>query len=562
MVRDKRVMVSTLYTGLILVVCVSCAPRSSSEMGASLSPLSSHATAHSSPPIRAEKSPGKPTSGAPTTASTRLAQATPIVGELTIPVLSSQQLAAVAQASPGPGSQATPSQGTGRSSTPSAPEGPLPPTTPGFPQRLAPSPLLSPDIPELTLEQLIQIGLDNQPRLRSSQASLQGAQARVGTARSAYFPTIDTTLGYNRATANIAGGVSPSSGNVVPRRVSNTSVNRQDFTAELNQNVFDSFRREWRLQSAREEQNAAQFDLSSTRQDVILSVQEAYYNYLLARRLVEVNAEAVRRNQQNLERARGFFEVGTRPKIDVTRAQVDLANAELGLVRARNAVAVTFAALNNAIGVPELPPYRVSADLEIAPMSEKPEDLMRTLEESIRTALENRTEIRAFQARIRSAEAALTLSKRNFLPSLSAGANWNYRGQELPYAPNWTLGATLSVPILNPPLFSQVDEAASNLAGAQANEEITAQNVVLEVQQSFVDLVSARERIRTAEVLLTQARENLALAEGRYQVGVGPLIDVTDAELALTQAESENIQASVDYKLSEVRLRKAMGLVE
>jgi outer membrane protein len=201
-------------------------------------------------------------------------------------------------------------------------------------------------------------------------------------------------------------------------------------------------------------------------------------------------------------------------------------------------------------------------ELEIPPLTVKPEELMTTLEQSIRTALENRTELRAFQARIRSAEASLTLTKRNFLPSLSAAANWNYRGQELPYAPNWTVGALLSVPVLNPPLFSQVDEAAANLAGAQADEEITAQNIALEVQQSFVDLVSARERIRTAEVLLTQARENLELAQGRYQVGVGPLIDVTDAQLALTQAESENIQAVVDFKLSEARLRKAMGLVE
>jgi outer membrane protein len=562
MFRDKRAMVFTLCTGVMLLVCVSCASRPSSEMGTSLSPLPGRAATRTAPLKHAEKAPVKPTPGALTTAPMPSAQATPIMGELTVPALSSQQPTAVAQVSPVPGSPATPSPEIGRSSTPSAPEGQLPPPAPGYPARLPPSPLLSPDIPEMDLERLVQIALDNQPRLRSSQASLEGAQARVGIAKSAYFPTIDTTLGYNRATANVAGGISPSSGNVIQRRVSGTSVNRQDFTAELTQNVFDSFRREWRLQAAREEQNAAQFDLSTTRQDVILSVQEAFYNYLLARRLVEVNAEAVRRNLQNLERARGFFEVGTRPKIDVTRAQVDLANAELGLVRARNAVAVTFAALNNAIGVPEFPPYRVSADLEIAPMSEKPEELMKTLEDSIRTALENRTEIRAFQARIRAAEAALTLSKRNFLPSVSAGAEWNYRGQELPYAPNWTVGATLSVPILNPPLFSQVDEAASDLAGAQANEEISAQNVVLEVQQSFVDLVSARERIRTAEVLLAQARENLALAQGRYEVGVGPLIDVTDAELALTQAESENIQAIVDYKLSEVRLRKAMGLVE
>jgi outer membrane protein TolC len=421
---------------------------------------------------------------------------------------------------------------------------------------------MAPDLPELSLDQLIQIALDSQPNLRSAQAALEGADARVGIARSGYFPLISTTTTYNRQTSNQAGGVNPATGNVSTRTVTGVSRNRQDFTARFSQNVFDSFRREWNVQAAREDQTAAKFDLSTTRQDVILNVQTAYYNYLFARRLVEVNEEAVRRNIQSLERARGFFEVGTRPKIDVTRAQVDLANAELALVRARNGVAVTFATLNNAIGVPEHPFYRVPGALEIPPQTVKPEELVATLEESIRIALENRTEIRALRARIRSAEANLTLAKRNFLPSVSADANWNYRGQDLPYAPNWLVGATLTVPILNPPLFSELDEAAANLASAQASEEITAQNVALEVQQSFVDLVSARERIRTSDVLLTQARENLDLAQGRYQVGVGPLIDVTDAELALTQAESENIQSIVDFKLSEARLRKAMGLVE
>jgi len=420
---------------------------------------------------------------------------------------------------------------------------------------------MAPDLPEFTLEQLIRIALDNQPQIRSAQAALEGANARVGIARAGYFPQISSTALYARQTSNVAGGVNPATGNIQRRSVSGSSVNRQDFTARFSQNVFDSFRREWNVQAAREDQSAAKFDLSTTRQDVVLNVQTAYYNYLLARRLVDVNQESVQRNFQNLERARGFFEVGTRPKIDVTRAQVDLANAELALVRARNAVAVTFATLNNAIGEPEHTLYRVAAELEIPPQTVKPEDWLSTLEESNRLALENRTELRALRARVRSAEASLTLAKRNFLPSLSADANWNYRGQELPYAPNWTVGGTLTVPILNPPLFSQVNEAAADLASAQASEEITAQNIVLEVQQSFVDLVSARERIRTSDVLLTQARENLALAQGRYQVGVGPLIDVTDAELALTQAESENIQAIVDFKLSEARLRKAMGLL-
>jgi outer membrane protein len=552
MVLDMRAMVFPLCIGLLMAFSTGCASRAGSDMGSSLQPPSNPAPDRSLAPVRG--------GGAATALAAPTVQLNPIAGEPTAP--GQDRGAASIQAS-APAAQPPSVEGSAGPPPATQRQGPssLPPAAPGLPERLPPSPLLSPGLPQMTLEQLIQIALDNQPRIRSSQASLEGAQARVGTAKSAYFPRIDTSFGYNRQTANVAGGTNPSSGLVSPRRVSGTSVNRQDFTAQLRQNVFDSFRREWNIQAAREDQNAAQFDLSTTRQDVILGVQEAYYNYLLARRLVDVNVEAVRRNIQNLERARGFFEVGTRPKIDVTRAQVDLANAELALVRARNAVASSFAALNNAIGVPEYPLYGVSNELEIPPIEVKPEELMSALEKNIRIALEHRSEIRAFRARIRSAEASLTLAKRNFLPSIEAAANWNYRGQELPYAPNWTVGAVLNVPVLNPPLFSQVDEAAAELAGAQASEEITAQNIALEVQQSFVDLVSARERIRTSEVLVTQARENLALAEGRYQVGVGPLIDVTDAELALTQAESENIQAIVDFKISEARLRKAMGLL-
>ncbi len=562
MLRKMRGVVVTICAGLMLVGSVGCASRSGSESGASLRPLPGRSPGRTSPLMRTEESPTTSTAAAGTLSSEGLTQAGPVTGGQSVPVRPAQPPQAVSQTPPPPGIRTTPAQEPMGSQAPGRQPAPLPPPPEGYPQRLPPPPLLSPDLPVMTLDQLIQIGLDNQPRIRSAQAAREGADARVGIARSAYFPIVGTTFGYNRQTSNQPGGINPSTGNVSLRRVSGDSVNRQDFTARLSQNVFDSFRRESRLQSAREDQQAAEFDLSTTRQDVVLNVQSAYYNYILARRLVDVNQEAVRRNIQVLERARGFFEVGTRPKIDVTRAQVDLANAELALVRARNSMAVSFAALNNAIGVPEHPLYRVPEELEIPPESLKPEELMTTLEESSRIALDNRTELRALRARIRSAEADLTLAKRDFFPSLSADANWNYRGQELPYAPNWVVGATLTVPVLNPPLFSQVDEAAANLASAQASEEITAQNIVLEVQQSFVDLVAARERIRTAEVLLTQARENLDLAQGRYQVGVGPLIDVTDAELALTQAESENIQAIVDFKLSEARLQKAMGLLE
>jgi outer membrane protein TolC len=272
-------------------------------------------------------------------------------------------------------------------------------------------------------------------------------------------------------------------------------------------------------------------------------------------RLVAVQQEAVNANIQNLNQVKGFFEVGTRPKIDVTQAQVQLANAELALVQARNQAATALAALNNAIGVPEQPPYRLKEELEITPT-------IPSLEDSIQTAMRNRTELLSAQARIRSAAANLKVAKSNFLPTLSATASWSYRGQDLPLAPNWLAGMTVSVPVLNPPLFSQLDLVAANLAAAQANEDITRQSVILEVQQNYANLLGAKESIRTSEILLEQARESLELARGRYQVGVGPLIDITNAQLALTQAEDQNITAIVNFKVAEAGLRKAMGLLD
>ncbi|MBI3328261.1 MAG: TolC family protein [Nitrospinae bacterium] len=384
-----------------------------------------------------------------------------------------------------------------------------------------PPPQTAGELPEMTLETLIRIALEHQPSIRSSEATRAAVSARLGTARAGYFPSIGSTLGYNRATSNIGSTVSATTGNPTQRRVSDDMFNNQNFTAAFSQNVFDSFRREWRVQAAREDFTASNLDLSTTRQNVILNVQQTYYSHLLALRLVQVNQQAVERNIQNLERAKGFFEVGTRPKIDVTRAQVDLANAQLALVQARNQVATTLAALNNAIGVPDFPPYRLKEELEIPPPSG-------SLEASIRTALDTRTEIRSLQARIRSAQASLTLAKRNFLPSLTADANWSYRGQQFPLAPNWLAGVTLTVPLVAPPLFSQREEAAANLAAAQASEDITRQNILFEVQQSFADLVGA----------------------------------LTDAQLVLTQAESQNNQALVNFKVAEARLRKAMGFLQ
>jgi len=106
-----------------------------------------------------------------------------------------------------------------------------------------------------------------------------------------------------------------------------------------------------------------------------------------------------------------------------------------------------------------------------------------------------------------------------------------------------------------------VAEARANLRNLKAQEETTRQNIRLESEQAFLSLKEAEERVRVTEKALVQAKENFDLATGRYQVGVGSPLEVTDAEVSLANARVNNITALAAYKIAEARIEKAMGLV-
>ena len=168
MLHGKRAVVVTLCTGLIWAVIAGCASRSSSEVSASLQPLPGRPPGRTSPLGHAEKSPTTPNAGARTLPSAPVAQATPVTEGLTGPAQLAQQPRSVAQAESPPGVQTPPAQEPGGAPTPARPPTPLPPPAAGYPERFPPGPLMAPDLPEMSLEQLIQIGLDNQPRIRSA----------------------------------------------------------------------------------------------------------------------------------------------------------------------------------------------------------------------------------------------------------------------------------------------------------------------------------------------------------------------------------------------------------
>ena len=172
--------------------------------------------------------------------------------------------------------------------------------------------------------------------------------------------------------------------------------------------------------------------------------------------------------QQHLEQARAFFEIGTKPKFDVTKAEVDLSNARLNLLRAENAFRLAQVALNNAIGLPEAPEYEIAEQLSFQRVEVD-------LEETLRKAYDRRPDLQSILVRKRSQEQSIELARKGYYPSLSGNASygWGGSGGDFPLDQGWSVGAQLNIPLFTGYLTKyQIDEARANLEVLAANEAL------------------------------------------------------------------------------------------
>src|SRR5258706_432960 len=157
---------------------------------------------------------------------------------------------------------------------------------------------------------------------------------------------------------------------------------------------------------------------------VVLGVKQAYYSYLQARALVRVAEETVRDRDLIVKQAEGFFEVGTRAKIDVVRAQSNLYNAQSGLISAQNGVRVSWVTLRNAMGLPDLPDQTIPdlppGQVESFAVSTFP----LTLDQSLDQAFKIRPELESFDAQLKAQDQVIATNRRGHLPDIIFDANY------------------------------------------------------------------------------------------------------------------------------------------
>ena len=411
----------------------------------------------------------------------------------------------------------------------------------------------------LTLERAVDLGLKNHPSIMAGVSTVKVNEAKIGEARANYYPQVSLTEGYSRVSPATSRNTSVTSSAGLPTGTTVTSIggpsDQYTSSANLTQVLYDFGKTSSQVKVQSLTTDSTRSDLENLRDQVVVNVKQTYFTLLQAERNRDVMKETVKQFQEHLRQAEGFYKAGTKPKFDVTKAEVDLSNARVNLIKAENQVRIGRVTLNNAMGVPDAPPDYTLADL----LTVGKYNL--SYEEAVQKAYRQRPDLLSVVKKREAAKEQINLSQKGYYPVLNGVASYYYTGGNLGSLDSgWSLGATMSIPLFSGFLTKyQVMEAVNARDTISANELSLRQDILLQVQQAFLSLRDAGERIGAAEVGVRQGKENLYLANGRYQAGVGSPIEVTDSVVALANAEILYTQALYDYKVSVANIEKSIG---
>lgn len=311
------------------------------------------------------------------------------------------------------------------------------------------------------------------------------------------------------------------------------------------------------INEARYAKNISDLAYYKTEADTKLSAVTAYYQYLEAIKLAEVQSQSVKDYADHLKNVQQQFDAGIVAKLDVLTSNVSLANAKKASISADNARDLAEANLNNIM--------RIGMNTKLNPVDKDfPEpDFDLTMDQAIAAAQKYRWELVQADYNVRVAKEELRVARSGYMPTVAVGGgySWKEPGISKVDKDDWAAQATVS--------WKLWDGGATDAAIKKANEGIRIANeqllqaresVELEVRQDYLNVLSYREQIRAAEASVAQAEEAYKIATVRYQSGVGINLDVLDAELQLNTARTNYITALYNYNIGLATLEHAMGI--
>jgi outer membrane protein len=400
----------------------------------------------------------------------------------------------------------------------------------------------------LTLAAAVDIALCRNPSTRASWAAAQQQAAALGSAESAWLPNISASGAESRYFGE---HVDPT-GEIVT-----TPQNSRDAALNLSWTLYDFGARDARIRSARHLLDAAAATTSSVSQQTVLNVVQSYYGYVaadagLAAAMITESADA-----RGLEIARSLREGGVATLADVLQAETAYDQAVLTRVQAARAAQSAHGTLAVAIGLTADQPLRIDAQpvpAEVPALTARMADLMAE-------AVRQRPDLAAVQAQRDAAEADIATARALGRPSITVSAGRDLADTTGIPNQNYTLiGVNVTVPIFTGfNVDYGVRQAQAVLQAREANAEQIRLNVSLDVWNAYYALDSANQQLTSTATLIKAAEDNQQVALGRYQSGVGTIIDLLTAQAAAATARQVRINAELGWQVARAQLALALG---
>jgi outer membrane protein len=412
----------------------------------------------------------------------------------------------------------------------------------------------------MSIEEAIQIGLENSKALHIASMKVLAADARTSEVSAARLPSLKLQAGYARLSE-----IDPFAVQVpfypLPVTISPVVLNNYSTRLSLQQPLFTGFRLEKSAAAAEYVAEAASYDLSRNKTDLVFSIKSGYWSLYKAKeikRVVDENVELVKAHLTDVE---NMMTQGLATKNDVLKVQVQLSSSQLAQIDASNSVAIAMMTLNNLIGLP------IETEIDLTSVIQTQSMENQRSAEIAQEAIETRADLKAAEMRVQANEASVTAAKGSWYPQVSLYGNYYYSRPNPRILPTkdefkntWDLGVNLSFDIWNwNTTKHQVDQGEAVLAQSREATEQLKDAITLEVNQANLVLLQSREKIKVAEKGVEQANENYRITKNKFTSGTATNTDLLDAEVTLLQAKVNYTTSLVDHELAQARMLKALG---
>lgn len=299
---------------------------------------------------------------------------------------------------------------------------------------------------------------------------------------------------------------------------------------------------------------SASLMVSGTRNDVVMQTKMAYYDVLRCQEMLAVAQEAMHNAETRRHTAQALVETGIASIVDTIRADAAISAAQQSVISAQNAIQVTKSTINHIMGTD------INAPLEVVKPTEQPVP-PGSYDSYLTEALSNRPEVAVASRNVRYARLQQKLANRDMSPSVVLGASAQVDAAErTSQDSNASVSLTVSVPIYDGGQTSgRVDQAKAAIKSAFTMEEDTKASITLQVRVACVHMQNAAEKLVAARKGLEQATESLRLSRARYAEGMANQVELSDAELAFTQAQSNLVNARYDQLSAQAEMDRAVG---